>query len=357
MRASEKGGGEVRPITYCLVPRDLAPRLHDLLRRHFAHEGKSVQVIVERRAHDRRGAAARRAETAASPTPAARRAAPAPVAGKRQPPDRRRIRASRGRRIAERRAALIAVDAPLRLPRRAREHSHRIVFVECLELVSQHAEDADTLRLVARIQAGDRDAFAILYMRYFDRVYGYLRMMINDSHAAEDGAQQVFLQVLEALPRYEPRPGHPFRAWLFIVARNRALYQLRQQGRIAFVDPATLDDASEANCGPEPPGEPSALDWISDAELLLFVERLPLAQRQVLLLRYMLGLSGAETARAIGRSHEDVRVLQHRALAFLRARLTAIGRGVPQRRDPQRVRGYLRQAPVLRARRFALTIR
>jgi DNA-directed RNA polymerase specialized sigma24 family protein len=85
----------------------------------------------------------------------------------------------------------------------------------------------------------------------------------------------------------------------------------------------------------------------------MFVERLPLPQRQVLLLRYMLDLPHEATAKALGLSPENVRILHHRALRFLEERLTAIGRA-PGEVPRNRSRGTLKQAPVLRTRRFAL---
>jgi RNA polymerase sigma-70 factor (ECF subfamily) len=332
MRENGERGGELWPVMYCLVPRDLAPRLHEVLRRRFADD-PSIEVVVERRSAERRGGGRRRSVAASSAVS-----------------DRRRIRVGEGRRVGERRAALVVVDAP-ELPRRARPHAARLVFVERLEPSGLHAEDVDTARLVARIQAGDRDSFAVLYLRYFDRVYGYLRVVFRDHDAAEDLTQQIFLAALEALPRYEIRDV-PFRAWLFSIVRRRALTWLKRRQRLDVLDPtelARLDDERPPSPAPE------VLDWLSDHELLLFVERLPVAQRQVLLLRYMLDFDHRTIAEVLGLSPENVRVLHHRALRYLRARLTALGRhpSAPSR-EPQRIRGCLRQAPVTRARRFAL---
>jgi len=86
---------------------------------------------------------------------------------------------------------------------------------------------------------------------------------------------------------------------------------------------------------------------------MLFVERLPLPQRQVLLLRFMLDLNANEIAEILERTPENVRILQHRALRFLEQRLVALGRS-PRNTRPSRMSHYLRPANVLRARRFAL---
>ncbi len=211
-------------------------------------------------------------------------------------------------------------------------------------------EDADTAELVKRIQAGEEDLFANLYERYFDRVYGYLRLMLRDSHEAEDATQQVFIKVLEALPRY--RQGRePFRAWLFTIARNYSVQKLRKSRRLEVTDPGKLDRSRDRDAPDEP--APWVLGWISDKDLMLFLERLPLAQRQVLVLRFMLGMSAREIGDVLGRSEVDVRGLQHRALAFLRERLAAVGRDT-RGGVRARTRRRFQQAPVLRWRRFAL---
>jgi RNA polymerase sigma-70 factor (ECF subfamily) len=327
------GRGETEPlaVTYCVVPWELAEQLHDLLRRHFRDEA-ALEVIVESRGRERRRRAERRKATVAAPT------------------ERRQVKAASGRRVDDRRAPLVPVSAPRDLPRRAQAHADRILFVERLEPSSQQLEDADTGRLVTRFQAGEHDVFAALYMRYFDRVYSYLKVAFHDPHAAEDATQQVFTKVLEALPRYERRK-QPFRAWLFVVVRNYALDELAKQRRADATDPAILNQFSEQEADDADPGE--VPDWISDRELLLFIERLPLPQRQVLLLRFMLGLTNAEMAAVLNRSEVDIRTLQHRALRFLEARLTAIGRK-PETGKRAQIRRWPKQAPVLRCRRFAL---
>jgi RNA polymerase sigma-70 factor (ECF subfamily) len=331
------GDGErkntTRRVVYCVVPRQLGPKLHDLLRRHFGAD-RSIEVIVEGRASERRRGS--------------RRLADLQTHGE----ERRRIRSAEGRRAGERRAPAVAVD-PLPLPRQARRYQDQLTFLECFEPPSQHAEDIDTARLVARIQGGDKDAFALLYVRYFDRVYGYLRLMLRDTHEAEDVTQRVFIRVLEALPAYQHRQ-QPFRGWLFVIARNLGLNYLQKHKHVDLVDPNDISTRQEALGGQE--SDLPALSWLSDTELLLFIERLPLAQRQVLVLRYMVDLSHAEVAATLDRTVEDVRGLQHRALRFLRERLTAIGRAPAADRSRRtRILRCPKQAPVLRARRFSLT--
>jgi RNA polymerase sigma-70 factor (ECF subfamily) len=339
VRASGQDDGEAspaeRPVVHCLLPRDLAPRFHESLRRHF-RDDPALRVVVEHRARERRSGADRRAHPRGEPGPGAI--------------ERRLIRSRAGRRVAERRMLAVAVGAPP-LPRRVRAHSCRLVFAERLEPPAQLAEDVDSARLVNRIQAGERELFATLYLRYFDRVYGYLRMLYRDGDAAEDAAQHVFLRALEGFAGYEGRGGGTFRGWLFTIARNHALSQLERSGRL------TLLDREQIEARPDPNGDGddlSSLDWVSDPELQLLIERMPLAQRQVLFLRYVVGLRFAEVSQVLGQSPAAVRQSHARALLFLRQRLTALGRSGGRRSKEVGAKLLIPRLRVMRARRYAL---
>jgi RNA polymerase sigma-70 factor (ECF subfamily) len=333
----DEQGGSPRAMVYCLVPRDLAGRVHEGLRRFFADDSH-VEVVVERRGADRRALGDRREDAGASAEA-----------------ERRRIRNAAGRRIADRRATLAPSSVP-ELPRKLRAHAERLVFVERIEPTTEKLRDIDSARLVTRFQAGDKEAFSELYLRYFERVFSYLRVLFRDDpHEAEDLTQQVFTKVFEALPRYTRRT-QPFRAWLFTIVRNEALQQLGKRGRSDLVDPSRLAARIETDEPEleETPVATLALDWITDRELLMFVERLSLPQRQVLLLRYMLDLSTREIGEILGRSTDDVRMLDSRARRFLEQRLVALGRVPHGRRSRMQWRRQIKLAPVIRQRRFAL---
>jgi RNA polymerase sigma-70 factor (ECF subfamily) len=214
-------------------------------------------------------------------------------------------------------------------------------------------EDLDSARQVEDFQNGDNEAFSVLYSRYFDRVFGYLRVAFKDEHEAEDGTQQVFTQVFEALPGYERRK-QPFRAWLFVVVRNYAVSFLAKQNRIEIVDPAELDRRREAVAPPvDSDAELRTLSWITDSEMLVFVERLPVVQRQVLALRFMMDLSLKQSAEVLGRTSNDIAALQHRAIVFLRTRLNALGRTATKPGENY-MKAWLPPAQVIRRRRDSL---
>lgn len=317
---------------YCVVPCDLAPKLHGLLRQHFAGTA-GVEVVVEHRRLERRAASDRRQSDRGF-----------------DGLERRRIRNLGGRRVADRRAPAMQLSA-LALPRRARADADKIQFIERIAPTGEQAEDVDTARLVIAIQAGDRAGFSELYLRYFDRVYGYLRLVLRDRYEAEDLTQQVFVNALEALPRYERR-SVPFRAWLFTIVWRMARDHLKRSARVDLSEPAEL--ARRLERPDQPPPEESVLRWITDRDLVMFVERLPVSQQRILAMRYMLDLSTLEIAGILGVSADVVRQQQARALRVLRARLSVIGR--TPRRVERRVPmlAGIRRAPVLRERRFAL---
>jgi RNA polymerase sigma-70 factor (ECF subfamily) len=228
----------------------------------------------------------------------------------------------------------------------------RVFFSRRPDSDAERREDEDTARLVTRVQSGDQEGFATLYSRYFDRVYGYLRLVLRDHHEAEDATQQVFLKVLEGLPRYERR-RQPFRAWLFVVVRNHAIQLLRKEEELALEPDEIAGHAERAVTDEEL--DPAILRWISDRDFAFLVERLPALQRQVLALRYMLDLSHDQIAAVLDRRAGAVRALHHRALRTLEARLVRLGRA------PREVSGgdarmvtWPKRAPVLRARKYSL---
>ena len=81
---------------------------------------------------------------------------------------------------------------------------------------------------IARAKEGDRDAVRLLYIRYSDNVYGYVRSIVRDDKEAEDLTQQVFMKLITVIVKYKDR-GVPFSGWLLRLARNVALDHLRRR--------------------------------------------------------------------------------------------------------------------------------
>ena len=322
-----------RRILYCVIPSDLAGELHESLREFFRGDS-GVSVVIDWRVRERRQADRR-------------------MAGGESPAvERRRIRSESGRRVSDRRATPLEADPPP-LPPLAERHIDRLRFVERLEPATQHAEDIDSARLVVRAQSGDPTAFSKLYLRYFDRLYGYLRVAVKDSHEAEDIAQEAFLSMLRALPEYDLRLSHPFRVLLFHIARNRSIDHFRKHRCVDVEAPQELDRIRDIDLGADPTG---AFDSLSDSELARYLRRLPASQRQTLVLRYALDFSTEEIAEVMEITPQAVRNLQHRGLAFLRHRLKENENGpiAGGRRMASVV--ILRPAPVITGRQEALRL-
>jgi RNA polymerase sigma-70 factor (ECF subfamily) len=167
--------------------------------------------------------------------------------------------------------------------------------------------------LVDRATAGDREAFGELYDRCVRRVFRHVSYMVNDVDLAEDLTEQTFLRALEAIHRYEWR-GVPFLAWLLRIARNLYLNDRRVQRNNSSIHNKWNGGAAaspEFYCEAKLDGE----------EVWRAVRALDGDQRQVIVLRFMDGLSYADVADVLGKSVGAVRVAQYRALRALRRRL------------------------------------
>lgn len=168
--------------------------------------------------------------------------------------------------------------------------------------------------LVEAARAGDEGAIGALYRTYYDLIYRYVLFRVVTPSAAEDLTSQVFLAMVRSLRRFEWQ-GRPFLAWLYAIAQKQVAFHRRSAGRApAHVE---LDAAAEMisdTAGPHA----TAVQRERRLQLAQALDQLPDSQREVVLLRYILSLSLAETAAAIERSEGAVKQLQMRGLAALR---------------------------------------
>ena len=179
--------------------------------------------------------------------------------------------------------------------------------------------------LVGWAQRGQREAFGLLYDRYVARVYAYCFRLLGSRPAAEDATSTVFAKALAALPAYR---AHAFRSWLFAIAHNVVVDELRTRRQ-----EMPLESATDL-CDPAPSPEALAITATERGALWTVLPRLTEDQRHVVALR-LAGLSAAEIGEALGRPRNAVDGLQHRALLRLRALLDA-GAGAVD--DGRRVR-------------------
>ena len=175
-------------------------------------------------------------------------------------------------------------------------------------------DDAALDRLVDDARLGDPRAFGRLFDHYHGPVYRYIVSRVHRPSDAEDLTQLVFLKVLEALPRYQPR-GIPFGGWLFRLARNAVIDHVRTNREHADLAVAALRSGDQA--GPE---EIVAIRQSFD-EVAAALEALTDEQREAIALRFFAGLSAREAAAVMGNQEGTVRGLQFRAIAAIRRTL------------------------------------
>jgi RNA polymerase sigma factor (sigma-70 family) len=153
-------------------------------------------------------------------------------------------------------------------------------------------------------------AFDRLYRSSRDDVYAYVAGMLRDGPAAEEVTATAFERAYRKRSRFDPRRGEP-RAWLFGIARNAALDELRRRGRQAELaaEPADLE-AAAVEAGAESSERRLALS----AALATLAPR----ERELIALKFFAGLANAEIAAVIGVSESNAGTKLHRAVTKLR---------------------------------------
>ncbi|HWF51165.1 MAG TPA: RNA polymerase sigma factor [Solirubrobacteraceae bacterium] len=165
----------------------------------------------------------------------------------------------------------------------------------------------ETALAVARAKEGDREAFQFLYVRYANNIYGYVRSIVRDDHEAEDVTQHVFAKLMTSIVKYDDR-GIPFFAWLARFARNVAIDHMRVNRATpceTVMDPEHADGA----------------DLEHSLTVRGVLASLPVEQREVVVLRHLVGLSPGEIADRMGRSESSVHGLHHRGRRALKREL------------------------------------
>ena len=177
---------------------------------------------------------------------------------------------------------------------------------------SDLAPDFDERKVVEQAQAGDQDALSTLYTFYFPRVYRYVAGRVRSTQDAEDVTEEVFLRLVANLKRFEWR-GLPFGAWVFRIARNEVVSHVRRQRRRGTPAPLSETIPDERQDHAAAYEQQATLEVVREA-----ASRLPPAQRDVIFLRFGAGLSVAETSAVLGKTENNVKVLQHKAIARLK---------------------------------------
>lgn len=181
-------------------------------------------------------------------------------------------------------------------------------------------------RAVAAAGRGDRSALADVLETVRPLVVRYCRARVGagERHtlSADDVAQEVCMAVMTALPRYSDQ-GRPFMAFVYGIAAHKVADAHRGAARIKSDPVETIPEAMDVDDGPEQ----SALNSDASRRMGELLGRLPDKQREILVLRLVVGMSAEETAEAVGSTPGAVRVAQHRALNKLKNEMMRAGEG------------------------------
>lgn len=182
------------------------------------------------------------------------------------------------------------------------------------------------MELIQRCQAGDPDAFALLFDRYKNLVYRTAFLILSDSLEAEDALQEVFLKVHGSLLDYQPAKG-AFTTWLYRITVNHCLNLRRRRLTDLLSWEADLPGSGQAKA-------PSAEAQAEDTDVRRAMQGLSPRLRAVVVLHYYCGLTYAEVSQVLGVPIGTVESRMNQAIKNIRSRVDiapACDRVVPER--------------------------
>ena len=175
--------------------------------------------------------------------------------------------------------------------------------------------------------AGDQQAFEVLVQRYSGSLFTFIRRFVGEYDAASDILQQVMLQLYLSLPKL--RTGEPLKAWLYQVARNRCLDELRRKRAMHFSELEKEIDEEEQSLVETMQDRSPLPDEVVERRdvqeiLLKAIRALPPKFRAVVLLRYAAQLSYAEIGRVLHMPEATAKTYFQRAKPLLQVGLGSL---------------------------------
>ena len=171
-------------------------------------------------------------------------------------------------------------------------------------------------QLVKQIQQGSGEAMSILYRRHQPAILRYVQARIYNWQQAQDLTGEVFLSMVAHLPQYRIT-GAPFTAWLFRIAHNTVVTHYQKESRASLLSISHADNSSNPENNPElHVTQEMEMDWVKHG-----LQQLDESQRDVIILRFLSGLSLQETAHALDKSVGAIKTLQYRGILALRIAL------------------------------------
>lgn len=176
--------------------------------------------------------------------------------------------------------------------------------------------------LAREAKKGSVDAIGQLYDRHRPQIFRFVWSRLSNRQLAEDVTAEVFTRMVKSLPDYQFL-NLPFQAWLYRIARNLIIDQYRRDGQR---DTVPLEEVQyQLTMEKENPVTmvEQKLAWEEIQSALVEIDE---AQQEVLILRFLVGLSLKEVAQTMNRTVASVKTLQHRGLIALRATLMMMSR-------------------------------
>ena len=181
------------------------------------------------------------------------------------------------------------------------------------------SEQIDDFQLIENAGNGDNEAFGLLYERYVRKIYNYIYYRTGNVNDAEDLTAKVFHRAFRHIESYNQR-GVPFSAWLYRIAHNLVANWYRDRSRKKEV---TLDDQFPSSFHFDFPE--SALEKSEESEKLIkTLRKLPPERQQLIILKFVEGLSNAEIGLIMRKSEGAIKSLYHRTLESLRKEIDKI---------------------------------
>lgn len=178
-----------------------------------------------------------------------------------------------------------------------------------------HLSDTE---LIKKIQSNHRTsshslgAVSVLYDRHRERIFRYLLIRLNDHHQAEDLTGEVFIRMMNALPGYQERSA-PFEAWLYRIARNLLIDSYRKESATKTVPIEEVQNIPASDDLDSKMDDKWSFETIRQA-----LEMIESTQRDVIELRFLVGLPAQDVALILEKTISAVKALQHRGLNNLR---------------------------------------
>lgn len=183
---------------------------------------------------------------------------------------------------------------------------------------SEEYTNADIEKIVLKAQQGDQDSFSVLFDIWFDRVYRYTAYRV-DSSECEDIVSEIFLKLVQYLPKYKSRSGVGFGAWLFRMAHNTIIDWYRKKKALLGSDINDKEEDFFARVVDEQPLPDSQVNSLYDYDrVYAFLKKLKPDHREILELKFLEGFTNKEIAAITGKTEGNIRIMQLRALKEMR---------------------------------------